>query len=82
MAEAIGEITTDKGKVMKGNFLLLKEVAKRVKVNPATILRWIKKNRVEEVTAFKDYRGRWMFQEKDVQKFIDYTHSLQKVKAK
>jgi predicted site-specific integrase-resolvase len=81
MAEAVGEITTDKGDVVKGDFLPLKDVAKRVKVNPATILRWLKKKRVE-VTAFKDYRGRWMFQEKDVQVFINYTKRFQQVKAK
>jgi excisionase family DNA binding protein len=80
MSKAVGEITTESGRVIKGDFLSLKEVAKRVKVNPATILRWIKKKKAK-VTPYKNNRGHWMFREEDVQKLKDYKSELKEVTA-
>ena len=75
MAKAIGEVKTEAGKVVKGNFKPLREVAKDVGVHYSTILNWVKKGKVA-VNKYKNHKGHWVFREEDIPKFKDYIHSV------
>ncbi len=53
----------------------LKEVAKRVGVVNATIVRWIETKKVK-VPKRKNARGHYFFTEADLQKLIEYKNHL------
>lgn len=72
---SLGEGRTPNGKTVKGRFLTLREVAKRVGVHPSTILHWVKTGKVN-VTGYKDRRGYWVFLESDLGKIESYAKTI------
>jgi excisionase family DNA binding protein len=53
----------------------LKEVAKKVGVSTATIVRWIEVKKVS-ITKKKNARGHYIFTEADLQKLKEYNESI------
>jgi len=68
---AIGEAKTAEGKVVKGEFVTLRDIAKNLKINPQRILRWVKNKKIN-VKGYKNQLGHWVFREEDVSKIKDY----------
>lgn len=76
---AIGELKTDDGRKIKGNFIPLTEAAKQLKVSRERILRWIKNGKVKNVKLYKNILNHWMIEEKDIEKLRDYINLLQPI---
>jgi DNA-binding transcriptional MerR regulator len=56
----------------------LKEVAKKVGVSTATVVRWIEVRKVN-ITKKKNARGNYIFTEADLQKLKSYNESINQI---